>query len=198
MVNYRNIAVVGTGGIGSWLAEFLYKAKQGKQIPLTTQVTLIDFDSVEQKNLSYQNYTFNDLTRMKAEVLANRFYFRHQVKKIQSAEDLAGFDLIILAVDNSLVRKLVFETCETSGVQWIDLRCNERNIGYYIKSPKNNLEAMLKTIGNTDEKGSCQRPVDMEKDRIHYACVIIAAYGLQTTLNLIREEQVVDTMVKRV
>ena len=197
-MNYRNIAVVGAGGIGSWMAEFLYKAKQGKQIPLTTQITLIDFDSVEQKNLAYQNFTFNDLTRMKAEALANRFYFKSQVKRVQSAEDLAGFDMIILCVDNSLVRKLVFETCETSGVPWIDLRCNERNIGYYIKSKKNTLAEMLKTIGNTDEKGSCQRPVDMEKDRIHYACVIIASYGLQVLLNMIREEQVVDSMVKRV
>jgi hypothetical protein len=197
-MNYRNIAVIGAGGIGSWLAEFLYKAKQGKQIPLTTQVTLMDFDSVEPKNLQYQNFTFNDLTRMKAEVLANRFYFRHQVQKVQTAEDLAGFDLIILAVDNSLVRKLVFETCEASGVQWIDLRCNERNIGYYIKSKKNTLAEMLKTIGNTDEKGSCQRPVDIEKNTIHYSCIVIAAYGVQILLNLMREEQVVDSMIKRI
>ena len=197
-MNYRNIALIGAGGIGSWTAEFLFKAKQGKQIPLTTQITVVDFDSVEPKNLTYQNFTFNDLTRMKAESLANRYFFKAQVKKVQTAEDLAGFDLIILAVDNSLVRKLVFETCEISGVPWIDLRCNERNIGYYVKSKENTLEKMLTTIGSTDEKGSCQRPVDIEKNQIHYACIIIAAYGCQCLLNLMRDEQIVDTMIKRV
>jgi len=195
---YRNIAVVGCGGIGGWLAEFIWKAKQGKQLPLTTQITLLDFDSVEAKNLSYQNYTLSDLTRSKAEVLANRYFFKSQVKKVQTAEDLAGFDFVILAVDNSQVRKLVFETCEASGVPWLDLRCNERNIGYYVKSKVNTLERMLKTIGNGDEKGSCQRPVDEAKGTLHYTCIVIAAIGLQVLINMTRDEQIMDEFIKRV
>ena len=51
----RNILVVGAGGIGSWLASQLYELEIHGQLN-DTNVTFTDDDTVDTKNLTYQNF----------------------------------------------------------------------------------------------------------------------------------------------
>ena len=161
-------------------------------------ITIADFDAIETKNLSYQNYTYDDVGKPKAEVMARKFGLKHLDMRIDRPADLKPFDFVVLCVDNSKARKMVYEVCSQNGVGWLDLRCNERNIAYYLPSAKNTLSEMLTTIGNTDEQASCQREVDIKDNKISYACVAIAAIGVQVLLNVLRNETVADTMIKRV
>ena len=58
------LAVVGCGGVGSWVAIGLSRLKH--------KVVLIDGDKIERKNLDRQLFTEADIGKHKAEALANR------------------------------------------------------------------------------------------------------------------------------
>ena len=61
-----NIAVVGCGGTGSFVAEGLCRLLIGSDIPLL----LIDHDRIEPHNLLRQNFYDGDLDKFKSEALA--------------------------------------------------------------------------------------------------------------------------------
>lgn len=192
------VLLIGAGGIGSWFAEFFTKAKLAGQIPVTTSLAVADFDAVEIKNVGFQNYTSKQIGVNKAQALAARLPITAVAKRITTEKELESYDTIILAVDNSDVRRLVFKHCWDHAKEWIDLRCNERNIGCYTVSKGNTPEVMEKTLGPGGEAASCQRDVDIRDNKLSYACLVIAAIGLQQFLNMERNEVYADTMVKRI
>lgn len=67
---FRQVAIVGVGGTGSYLAQGLAKLIAGYRLPLA--VTLIDPDSVEEKNCSRQNFQSYEIGQPKADALAYR------------------------------------------------------------------------------------------------------------------------------
>ncbi len=63
-----NIAVVGCGGTGCFVAEGLCRLLIGKDIPLL----LIDYDRVEEHNLARQHFFAGDVGKFKSQALAER------------------------------------------------------------------------------------------------------------------------------
>jgi hypothetical protein len=69
----RNIWVVGCGGTGSRIVQPLLQLIASRGVPLTTNVFLIDGDTVEAKNCTRQLFIREDIGYPKAKVLAERY-----------------------------------------------------------------------------------------------------------------------------
>ena len=123
-VNYRSttafkkmekikICICGAGAIGSNLVNNLIR--QG-----VTNITTIDMDRVEAKNIATQVYTLRDVGQKKTAALQS---LMHQAtRKVVGAIDkelrqnnatklLQGYDLVIDAFDNWKSRELIQKTC---------------------------------------------------------------------------------------
>lgn len=112
------IVICGAGALGSNLACHL--VRQGM-----TQLTVIDKDRVEEQNIGTQVYSLDDVGALKAEILRNLIY-REVAEEINSVGQelteknasklLKGHDLIIDVFDNSVSRRLVYETSKTLSI----------------------------------------------------------------------------------
>lgn len=111
------IYIIGCGGVGSWLAPNLAM--------LTRDITLVDGDILEEKNLNRQLFSRDDIGRNKAEVLAARHELLHLPKFYSYLSiDHADIDWIFCVVDNHAARKDVLNACDAFGCQAI-LGANE-------------------------------------------------------------------------
>lgn len=119
------VAVVGLGGLGSWIAEHLARAGVGT-------LRLIDRDIVEESNLPRQGlYTAADaaLGRPKAEAAAERLAaiggptrLEPRVRELTRRtidELLAGVDLVLDGLDAFAPRFLLNDWCRRHGKPWI-------------------------------------------------------------------------------
>jgi len=107
------IVLCGAGTLGSQLAEHLLR--QGVR-----QLTVIDFDRVEQHNLGTQNYEEGDIGAFKVDALRARCYRATGVEIVvvsqplterNAAKLLRKRDLVLDTFDTSASRRLVTETC---------------------------------------------------------------------------------------
>ena len=107
------IVLCGAGTLGSHLAEHL--VRQGVR-----QLTVIDFDRVEQHNLGTQNYEEGDIGAFKVDALRARCYRATGVEiavvsqpltERNAAKLLRKSDLVLDTFDTSASRRLVTETC---------------------------------------------------------------------------------------
>jgi PRTRC genetic system ThiF family protein len=118
--NYSSVRiyVVGCGGTGSFLVPHLCRLANwfdaaGKQI----SITLIDFDSIEEKNLYRQNFCPAELGYNKAQALAVRYKAMFPSLKIGAINERVAairFDrsrptVVIGCVDNAAARKSIEE-----------------------------------------------------------------------------------------
>ena len=178
------IGIIGCGGIGSYfirgLSELIKKDISGLDRINIMGVDLIDDDMVEEKNLSYQNFDIEHLGRSKAEVLSELTGYKARAEKIEKAEQLVGYDLIILAVDNNEVRNIVYQ----SGKQFLDLRAKGKSIMAYL-TQKDDLE-YLEVTKDTGLKGGCQYGRDIEEKTIEFGNRIVAEIGLQYLVDYCR------------
>jgi PRTRC genetic system ThiF family protein len=116
--NYNSVRIylVGCGGTGSFLvphlcriANFLYET--GKRIT----ITLVDFDSVEEKNLWRQNFCSGELGYNKAQALAMRYktmFPRLNIGVVEKKVDEISLNgaiptIVIGCVDNAEARKSI-------------------------------------------------------------------------------------------
>ena len=193
--------IVGCGGIGSYFIEHLQKAMLNNQIPIkTTEIQIVDNDTVEMKNILYQNFTDKDVLKNKAEVLGDRYDFYGVNKRIETEEDLKGFDMFIICADNAKVRKLIYNHCYSDETKsFIDLRAEGRQIAV-ITSELGQDEALSTLPKQTNDKnGSCQIKYEFEELKwIQYGNVIVAAMGLQTLVNKVRNETFNPKTIMRV
>lgn len=111
------IVLCGAGALGSHLAEHLLR--QGAR-----QLTVIDFDRVEQHNLGTQNYEEGDIGAFKVDALRARCYratgveiatLSQPLTERNAAKQLRLADLVLDTFDTSASRRLVSETCATLG-----------------------------------------------------------------------------------
>ena len=178
------IAIIGCGGIGSYfirgLSELIKKDVSGLDRINPMAIDLYDYDIVEEKNLSYQNFDIEDLDRNKAEVLADRTGYKAIAEKIENAEQLTKYDLIVLAVDNNEVRNLVY----LAGKPILDLRAKGKGIMAYL-TQKDDPE-YLNLTKDTGEKGGCQYDRDIEEKTIELGNRIVAEIGLQFLIDYLR------------
>ncbi len=182
----RKILIVGAGGIGSWLAYNLFTHDEHKQLS-NAEITFVDDDEVDLKNLPYQNFEQKDVTDYKVESIAARFGFKGVVKRLEKPEDLTGYDFVVSAVDNTAFRQLLFETAEKNpDMYWMDLRSEGRSCAAFTKSKENTLERMMATIPKEVKEGSCQREYELANGIVQTGNRIIAEIGAQYILNWLR------------
>jgi molybdopterin/thiamine biosynthesis adenylyltransferase len=182
----KNALIIGCGGIGSYLTAQVNRLCLKGQIE-NVLFTVADDDNVEEKNILYQDFDEKDIFKNKAKVLAKRHDFLALEKKIRKAEDLKGFDLIILAVDNTATRKLVYDYCYENKKDYIDLRSTGRGVCYF--SSVDDKKEVEDKLGEISEVGnSCQNRSELNAGIIQNGNVIIAAIGSQLVLNWTRGE----------
>jgi molybdopterin/thiamine biosynthesis adenylyltransferase len=100
----KKLALVGAGGTGTFAG--LGLAFQN------AEVDLIDFDTIEESNLSRQVFFYDAIGEDKAEVLAERLQkhggkFKGLVEKVGPEFNLSGYDAIISCVDNFPTRLIL-------------------------------------------------------------------------------------------
>jgi PRTRC genetic system ThiF family protein len=122
---FRNIAMIGAGGTGSYLAQGLAKMIAGYR--LEVEVTLVDPDTVEEKNCARQNFHPWEIGQNKAEALAFRLNQQYGLSFgaiVGKGEDHVNTDyrstrmsnLVITCVDTIAARR----NYKTVG-PWLDL-----------------------------------------------------------------------------
>ena len=190
----RRILIIGAGGIGSFLIPILNRLG-------VYDITAYDEDRVEIKNLSYQNFTVDDLDYPKVEAFAempwNDGKFQSQAYNVLVPKQLEGYDLVVCCADNLAVRRLLYkDNCgEDSPVKWLDLRAQGRNaalISYKIEP------TMVDTVlQGPDGSFSCQGGdwdgSGEEVNCMHMAIAGIAAQWIQKWFN--KNDDVIDKMV---
>lgn len=188
----RRIAIVGAGGIGSYLCKEMHNFARYDQFgAYDIQIVVWDDDTVDTKNLKYQNFQEFDLSDNKSEVIGLRYDFDYEIERIEDETTLNGYDVVIAAVDNSQFRKKLYNWAEKNPeAYWIDLRSEGRSVAFFTKHKTNTLEKMLETLADTPEEGtSCQLAYELEKGIIQQGNKVIAAIGSQLFLNYLRLEK---------
>jgi len=113
-----NIKIIGLGGVGSIFSEkicrFLNYSVQSE-----TNVTLIDGDTYENKNLERQEFSqFGNKSEVKKRDLMNKFNnidfesFPYFVNRENILEVINEEDLVFLCVDNHKTRQIVSDYCK--------------------------------------------------------------------------------------
>ena len=163
----RKVLIIGAGGIGSHLIPCL--ARTG-----VYELTVFDPDTVEEKNLTYQNFTDSMLDKHKVSCFAGWPYVIPQPYKVLTQNQISNYDLVVCCADNLAVRQMLYKT----GMSWLDLRAQGRNglLVSYEEDP--NILSML-NVG-PDGSFSCQGDSwDGSAGDIHFTHVAIAGMGAQ-------------------
>ena len=184
----RKILIIGVGGIGSFLVQFLSKSGM-------YYITASDPDRVEKKNLTYQNYNDSDVGELK--VMQSSAHLKHPFK-ILVKEQLEGYDLVICCADNLDVRRLLYregfgEDCKN---KWLDLRAQGRNgalISYLADSKYSD-------VFNSGPEGSfsCQSEdynVSRNPADLHFTNIAIAGIASQWIHRWFNGEEVQDKII---
>lgn len=179
----KEALVVGAGGIGSWLAMFLHNLQMHNQLE-DVNFAFADDDTVDLKNVSYQNFSEEEIFDLKVEALRDRFGFGMIPEKIESLAALERYDLVVSAVDNTSFRKMIFENEPENNFYWIDLRSEGNQVSAYTQGMDR--EKLLQTVSVNAEGKSCQRAWELEQGIIHNGNKIIASIGSQYILNWYR------------
>jgi len=187
-IRMRKILVIGTGGIGSFLVPLLDKVDMYR-------ITIADPDKVETKNITYQNFTKEEVGEYKVQAMANRYKMVITGSKfpILTAQQMANFDLVISCVDNIGLRKTMYN----SDIKWLDLRAQGRNAALvsYEADPK-----MYDTLlAGPEGSFSCQGDSwDGTNKNVHFMQAAIAGIGAQWIQRWFNEEEVKSFMVVNV
>jgi len=114
-VSRMQVVLVGCGGTGSFIAQDIARiAYHQKQKYFNIDITFVDFDFVEEKNVGRQNFVYREIGRNKAEVLALRYNLSYGLKIASSPMPLqktglckseAEIFIVVGAVDNNKARK---------------------------------------------------------------------------------------------
>lgn len=176
------VAVIGCGGIGSYFAQHIDRLIELNQLENFT-FTFFDDDTVERKNILYQNFAPKDIDSTKTEALEMKYFNISFVNKRCTSADLTGFNLVVLCADNNLIRREAYKAFKSFSIPFIDSRANGKVIGIFSNETKD----YLNTIDESSEGKSCQNPFQIEKQEIEYGNVIVAAALAQCVLNYARK-----------
>ena len=185
----RRVLIIGAGGIGSFLIPLLDKVGM-------YDISVADPDKVETKNLTYQNFTKEDVGENKASVMRNRYRSINGGSQypILSEKQMQGYDLVICCVDNIGLRRTMYN-CKD--LKWLDLRAQGRNAAMvsYTADPK-----MYDTLLAGEERSfSCQGDSwDGSNKGVHFMQVAIAGMGAQWVQRWFNGEEVCDFKVVNV
>ena len=182
-----NVAVIGAGGIGSYLCPLLKKLMKNDQLPFKN-FSLFDFDIVEHDNIKHQNFEKEDAGIPKALVMELKGYCKGANLHKFDKNDLDKFDLFIICADNAYVRNLIYEHVNIhKDKKFIDLRATGDIIAVYTqKVSLQELQESLGTNPESKETFSCQTAQDKSANKIQMGNFVVAPLGLQVLLNMVR------------
>lgn len=125
----QGVTVVGCGGTGSFVADGL-----ARLLPPNKHLTLIDMDTVEDRNLTRQCFTAADIGQLKSEALAKRLAERYRRPIKYSAMPVGSAELppglIVGCLDNGPARQAIADSIK-DGQWWIDAG-NGRSYGQVL------------------------------------------------------------------
>lgn len=113
---YKNIVIVGCGGVGSWLAHLLVRLLP--KLDPAPILVLQDGDNLEEKNLDRQLFTPDMVGQNKAEALMRSLPERGNLSLsaipsyFHAFEELPLDTLLICCVDNHPARSYVLDACD--------------------------------------------------------------------------------------
>ena len=193
MKNYDEllVTIIGAGGIGSNLLPHLARALSAGELIEnigSVRIRIIDGDIVEQGNLQHQNFTTNDVTSFKTDSIVNPLkHLESQILQIEGiTENVRGpihivdSDLVIVAVDSMLVRRLVHRYAD----YWLDLRC--QGDGYIALDYRIDPVDITKLTPLDAESASCQLPGAIESGNIQFGHLLAGAHGSQWAIQFLR------------
>ena len=99
MINYKlafvpnHVVVFGCGGTGSRIVPLVAQFLKTVSYLTNPEMTLVDFDEVEEKNLLRQNFVKPDVGKNKAEVLASRYSRAYGINIYAENEDFTKIPL---------------------------------------------------------------------------------------------------------
>ncbi len=189
------ILIIGAGGIGSLLAEHVTRAfafSGLNELIGDLEVTLMDGDVVEERNLPHQQFGHSDLTGHKVAAIqqlveAVGMTSVNGVDVIGIAEDfsektdISEYDLVVVAVDREEPRNLVHANAK----HWLDLRA--RGDGFVMWSYQDDLR-VLDSLPKLPEgtSTSCQLEDAVESGNIQFGFALAAAHGAQWIVQWLR------------
>ncbi len=102
--------LIGAGGVGSWLAHSLAKLIE------PADITIVDGDELEGKNLDRQLFTTSDIGSPKAHALGRKLgtKFLNQYYAL-GLISMGRRDILLCCVDNHPGRNEVLKTCDVTG-----------------------------------------------------------------------------------
>jgi len=119
-----NVLVIGSGAVGSFAVNYIARLSRTQNLPLA--LVLADFDTVEERNVYSQDFTFEDIGKNKAEVTAKKaseyinsitaFPEKVTPENLKSLHEEYNFDCIVITVDNQFSR-VVLNTAGTMGLK---------------------------------------------------------------------------------
>jgi hypothetical protein len=108
-------------------------------------------------------------------------------ERLENSSQLVGFDLVVVAVDNSPTRQLVHNYAD----KWLDLRCGSD--GYVSLDNTLDYELVDRLTPNQPEPASCQLPGALENSNVEVGYALAAAHGVQWVVQNIRRNVGVNT-----
>jgi len=187
-----DIVVIGAGGIGSFYAQFISRLVQYKQISSNHKFTFYDFDTIETKNLPYQDFKAKEVNEPKIEALSNKYpllTFKNQKVTYDLLKELMP-RLCVVCVDNNEIRRDVYKLYQDYNIQFIDARSNGASVGIF-----NCTDSYEKTLGTNEGSQSCQYPFALDNNTIDVGNIIIAGILTQATLDYIRHNRLPETFI---
>lgn len=128
-----SVTVVGCGGTGGFVAEALCRL-----LAPNVDLVLVDYDRVEERNLSRQSFYREDLGKFKSETLAHRLALKFDRPVGYSTVPVGMIDLpypglVIGCVDNGLARRDIARAVSVASPQkwWVDAG-NGENYGQIV------------------------------------------------------------------
>ena len=189
------ILIIGAGGIGSLLAEHVTRAfafSGLNELIGNLEVTLMDGDVIESRNLPHQQFGHSDQSLPKAVVIQQRLESAGMTigtgvelagiaENFSAETDLSKYDLVVVAVDREEPRNLVHANAK----HWLDLRA--RGDGFVMWSYQDDLpvlDCMPKLPEGTST--SCQLEEAVETGNIQFGFALAAAHGAQWIVQWLR------------
>ena len=184
------ISVIGAGGIGNNLLSVLVPAMhRGGLIESTDMVTINVYDSdlVSESNLAHQGFLPDHVGMPKVRAcqmslspfLGDKLRLVPHDRDVRDIDDLGPSDLVVVAVDSSVARKVVHST----GALWLDLRC--RGDGYIAMD--HTVDPSFVSRRTPDQPPlSCQMEGAIQSGNIQFGHIWAAAHGAQWLLQWFR------------
>tara|TARA_R110000851_G_scaffold283638_1_gene437195 strand:+ start:59 stop:622 length:564 start_codon:yes stop_codon:yes gene_type:complete len=186
--------IIGAGGIGSHLIRILESVVGDGTKEGLYSINVSDPDTVEEKNLTYQDFKKEDIGKKKVHCMKKHSQVNGaNPYPILTETQLKGYDLVVCCVDNLDARRLLYR----SQVKWLDLRSQGRNAAFIsYKADPSMYDTML---AGPDGSFSCQGDSwDGSSKGLHFMHIAIAGMAAEWIQRWFNGESVNDFMVVNV